>query len=84
LKAICPDGFEYRFEDEEFVVGRDLRPSLGEEEPKLFTLKATIPISLAHGFEKTAVGFPRSGTPHISYITNLNSFYVMTLIQVRS
>jgi hypothetical protein len=27
LNAVCPDGFEYHFVDEEFVVDLDLRPS---------------------------------------------------------
>jgi hypothetical protein len=43
LNAICPDGFEYYFVDEEFVVGREFglaseKPvHLGERDSKLFT-----------------------------------------------
>jgi hypothetical protein len=43
LNAVCPDGFQYSFVDEEFVVGREFGlvskspVDLGERESKLFT-----------------------------------------------
>jgi hypothetical protein len=48
MKAVCPDGFEYYFADEEFVVDREfgLAPELPvhllERESKLFTFRKNV------------------------------------------
>jgi hypothetical protein len=48
LNAICPDGFEYSFVDEEFVVGREFGLEseypvhFGKRESKLFALSKNV------------------------------------------
>jgi hypothetical protein len=58
LNAVCPDGFEYYFVDEQFVVNREFGLAaeypvhLGERECKLFTFRKNVCVPEFFNFEK--------------------------------